>query len=952
MGHAWMGVLICLVAAGTTASAGKTQSIFFAQERLAKVFRNADKYPWAAKTRDEVITSVAPWLKYSDDELWNLPFGATIQRSHMVWSNGHCPACKQPVTMYSWKHAPHERLWKVWCPHCRAVFPTNDFYRFYQSGLDKHGIFQPEKADRALLFNAEHPDPRDPLHGYGVDDGEGYVDGDKRWRFIGWYLNFAHWSVLIHDGIVNLSAAYALTGDPVYARKAGILLDRLADVWPEFDYREQGFVYEKRKTGGSIRYSIDNCMQVRNLAFAYDQVFDALKGDVNLVSFLAEKAKRHDLRNTKSSFNLIQQNIEQNLFGHALAYPDTIASNYPQPEITRAVIHTILGWPGNREDVQRKLDALIAGATGADGVSGEKGLVGYGGWAVRELGLLIEKFSWIDDRFLAETFKRHPQLNDSWRFHIDTWCFQKYYPLIGDGGAFARRMTDYRGLHFGGKYVKPLDPSMYTFLWKLYQQTGDPAYVQVMVHQNGGKLEGLPHDLFCDDPEALRQEVAAVIAKHGRVIKTGSVNKEDWCLAILRAGAGDTGRALWVSYDAWGAHGKPNGLNIGLFAHGMDFMPQFGYPQVQYGGWASARARWYRGAVAAQNTVCVDGQMQRRGRLKWPSGVSRALGGKTALWADGEVLKAVRVSAPEIIGGQQFERTVGMVALADNRSYIFDIFRVVGGKEHAKFQHTQLGTVTTEGLTLKPAAAWVCDTGAGQDSSSVLKEFQTDTNPAPGWSVEWEINPFYSDSPKDAHFRYIGLTRDAEASLCKGWVLTRGRDTSPDASWLPMLMVRRTAQAAPLASTFVSLLETWRGKPVVKGAIRPEMRDENDQPVSEANVVIQVALAGGGMDMIIARDVEDPLKRNPGADFMHAENLRLKFDGDFGFVRWDGPRTIGSVVLCNAKSLLVQGMQIRMKEVAPHLEIAFTQGQARVLYGKAEAVAEIRLQNKPVHLLR
>ena len=36
-------------------------------------------------------------------------------------------------------------------------------------------IVDPELADRLLLFNEEDPDPSDPLHKYGVDEGEGWL---------------------------------------------------------------------------------------------------------------------------------------------------------------------------------------------------------------------------------------------------------------------------------------------------------------------------------------------------------------------------------------------------------------------------------------------------------------------------------------------------------------------------------------------------------------------------------------------------------------------------------------------------------------------------------------------------------------------------------------------------------------------------------------------------------
>ena len=61
----------------------------------------------------------------------------------------------------------------VQCPHCHELFPKNDFEKFYRSGLDAHGVFDTTRADRSLLYNTEHPDPKDPLHAFGVDDGEG-----------------------------------------------------------------------------------------------------------------------------------------------------------------------------------------------------------------------------------------------------------------------------------------------------------------------------------------------------------------------------------------------------------------------------------------------------------------------------------------------------------------------------------------------------------------------------------------------------------------------------------------------------------------------------------------------------------------------------------------------------------------------------------------------------------
>src|SRR5690606_41959105 len=109
--------------------------------------------------RDSLVASAQPWMELSDDELWELMFGNTIPRAWQVLSDGDCPACKKPVRMYAWVPDALNEPWKMRCPHCDQRFPTNDFAKFYRSGLDEHHVFDPERADRSLLFNTEHPDP-------------------------------------------------------------------------------------------------------------------------------------------------------------------------------------------------------------------------------------------------------------------------------------------------------------------------------------------------------------------------------------------------------------------------------------------------------------------------------------------------------------------------------------------------------------------------------------------------------------------------------------------------------------------------------------------------------------------------------------------------------------------------------------------------------------------------
>ena len=72
--------------------------------------------------------------------------------------------------------------------------------------------------------------------GVGIDDGNGYSDGEHRWMFIATYLIYGQWKRHVYAGITHLADAYTITGDVAYARKAGILIDRLADLYPTFDF--------------------------------------------------------------------------------------------------------------------------------------------------------------------------------------------------------------------------------------------------------------------------------------------------------------------------------------------------------------------------------------------------------------------------------------------------------------------------------------------------------------------------------------------------------------------------------------------------------------------------------------------------------------------------------------------------------------------------------------------
>jgi hypothetical protein len=823
-----LSLVLVAAAAGAMHAAAPSNSVFYPAEAVRVARANMERHAWARAVRDRLVQAAEPWRRMSDEQLWSLMFGNTIKRSWMVWSNGHCPSCKRDVPMYTWEMDALARPWKVRCPHCKELFPKNDFAAFYQSGLDEHNVFDPARADRSLLFNAEHPEPGDPLRSFGVDDGEGYVDGDKRWRFIGAYLIYGQWKQAVLGGIRALAAAYLVTGDRSYAHKAGVLLDRVADLYPSFDFGKEGVMYEGPPMAGYVSTWHDACEETRWLALAYDQVRDALADDAALVAFLSERSHRYGLANPKATWADIRRNIEDGILRDAIKNRQRIYSNYPRTEIALATILIVLGWPENRADVFAIVDPMLQKATAVDGVTGEKGLAGYSAYTIQGVAGFLAQLARMDPALLADIVRRHPKVVDMFRFFVDTWCFTRYYPTTGDTGSYAAPVPRYAGAGFST--TPDVEASMFTLMGQMYRLTRDPVFAQLAWLANGRKPDGLPHDLFCADPASLAKEIASAVKRHGAEPVVSSVNKEQWRLAIMRSGKGDSARAVWLDYDAGGAHGHADALNLGMYAFGLDLLPDFGYPPVQFGGWGAPRAVWYK-MTAAHNTVVVDGANQH------------AASGDCTLWAVGKSLQAIRArcaGAPQV---KRYERTVALCD-AGQGAYVVDVFRVKGGSEHVKFQQGHFGTLEVAGVALQPEPDF------GHETQ--MRAFRAASMPESGAQILWTVQDRLKLLPpgRAVMLNHWELTRDAHVGTCEGWLALGGYNATEE-FWIPRLFVRRRGQ--DLASTFVAVMEPHTGSPAVRSVRRLDGPSAND-----GTVALEIVRSDGLRDILIIADAEAP----------------------------------------------------------------------------------------------
>jgi hypothetical protein len=386
-------------------------------------------------------------------------------------------------------------------------------------------------------------------------------------------------------------------------------------------------------------------------------------------------------------------------------------------------------------------------------------------------------------------------------------------------------------------------------------------------------------------------------------------------------------------------------LNLGLFAKGLDLMPDLGYPPVQFGGWDSPRARWYVN-TASHNTVVVDGENQQRALdhghppadIDPVEAVHTLLGAVVAahpiIWGDGEVFRAIRVSGPALVGGKQYERTVAMVDVSERDFYVADVFRVVGGVDHAKFTGSHFGNITTQGLSLSPSEDF------GHDTQ--MRNFQTDPSPHPGWSADWKIEDprRYLPEGSDVHLRYTDFTQGAEASTCEGWLLTGHYDDA----WIPRVMVRRRAESAPLSSTFVAVIEPYEGASAIAAMRRLPVETADGQPFPDTCVAIEVKLVDGRRDLLISADAENPLSLSPSLrkdrKLVQRES-DVTTDSALTWVRLSAAGDVERIAFWRAEEVSVKDVTVRINTGATFVEIRFDRGVPSLASGNPQDVSEV-----------
>ncbi len=882
---------------------------------LSRLSQNIKEHEWAKERRNSLLQRAQEICSLDDDFIWRLIPGPNIPRTGQVNEVVGCPNCGTKIDKYGrhpWLVDILKKPWKVKCPSCGEIFPKNDFEAFYKSGLNESGIFVLEEADRTLLFNTECEDTKD----LWVDDTTGYWDKEgNQLRFIGCY-GFKLWEWIL-DSLVTLRDAFLYSNNPIYARKGLIFLDRIADVYPDIDYPywfKKGFPCSCGRSGYGRLYG---CIWEPFIAVKLCTAWDAFRpciDDDAVLDFLRDRRRQYKLKGNKGTPEDLIENIENNILRHIIAdvlrrnirgnsgmhqYAMTIAAiSLDHPQETLEAIEwlfrpEVIGGDDGNTSLGGGLPNILLGKMDRDGM-GDEGSTGYNLLWVNMLEEIYRVLSRYGHEKLSYWWMGFKKLNTSRRTQFDMICIDRFIPNIGDTGTTGAPVMKEIKLSNNKKLSGWSTPEQYVRFFYLYK---DPELLRMAHYLNGSSYNGLAgkdevrsenststlargvytDEIFETDSEGIIKSLERIIREQGVLVPESKCHN-GYGIAILRRGIGDFKRALWIYFGRSYGHGHRDNLNIGLYAFGLDLLPDLGYPESA-SSWPK-RIGWTSHTIS-HNTVLLDKTRQRPGHT----------GHMTLFKVSPDVQVIEAKSDVAYPNATLYKRTVCMIDISDEAFYIVDFFRAAGAKDYHYSFHGAEGEVKVQGAKLIPqekgtyagphinyGEPYDGDTTSSTYSGSgfqYLSDVERDTNPEEIVAVDWEIKDTWGllEEPRDIHLRLTLIQPNGELALANG--IPPQRSLSVPDSLKYVLLYREAPK--DLGTSFVSVIEPYETKRKIMYISKADLQFT---PLDGSKLTfidgVKIEMEDGTTDYIISSTLPDA----------HVElKDGIRFSGIFGFCR-------------------------------------------------------------------
>lgn len=597
---------------------------YYTKKKIATAKANIQKYEWAKHIFEEALQSADEAAAKSDDNLraWFSEFTPISQCD--------CPYCGHHWQDYTW-HWTKEKPDQLQCNYCNNItsvehFRENDTFNV----IDPQGTIHP------------HPVYR---------DSTGKVHPIRQ-------LIFFQKNAYAYQWIKNLGIAYAVTGKEKYAKKAVVLLKRLAEVYPGFGIHDN-FRFEPDPFGwaGKLRmWHYTDAYTLQNCAATYDAIYHS--------KALNKKDKAF---------------IESNLFQAGLDFltavqptqgiSNDIAFRYAGVVMLGRTLesHDAIAWA---LDPNEGYPAFVDKLFYEDGTWHERA-PGYHNMAMRPLPTIVELLHGYSDppsyretdRFDDINLKDNQKLGRIFSVLLDMRFPDGTIPPVNDG-----RMG-----------VKP-NPMP---LEAIYNWTGDEDWLEKANQAHQGKLleNGDLYALFNRNPN-IDQKMNSI--QTDVVIPEISKRFDGMGLSMLRRGKGADQIVFTLHHHKYTSpHTHYDALSTILFANGREMLSDFGYPSFS----TMLRINWYLKTLS-HNTLTVDTNNQYA-----PYSVANWIHhGDLFSACEAEAWEAYRFTC------EPYFRQIALVDGEGGHIYAVDIFRGEGGSAHDFALHGEGDTLTLGAL--------------------------------------------------------------------------------------------------------------------------------------------------------------------------------------------------------------------------------------------------------------
>lgn len=814
----------------------------------------------ALREEGEVTERAERWLQMSDDQVYNIIPGPAIPRMYGTYATAEpgrgegkgCPVCGTDLfegrnPYYPWRYTVDPLDWKLTCPSCETVFPSND----WAAGDMTSGPF--------------------PDDGFGCEPVEPVLAPDGtpwRWPFIAYYHQHAAYQREFTPGIIETARAYAATGDRAYAHKSAVALLRFAesmiDMSLNLNHRKRavrgvllgpvGAPDESRflplgpRSWAYVQSNWDY-RRMQDAARAWDLIFDAL--DEEIVEF-AQRNHHPQIQSIEDFRHFVETGILR--VPIQMAMDKSLERNWPGPEVTAATLALCLGteratavadWVlnvGCRAPTRFGLTNMFyKDGGGEESPSYNRGhVIGFSNICeILDDLMALHPEICVPPRFVSPA--RDPKFRNMFDFALDTSLIGRVAINVGDSGRAGR--------------ANPEEPRQGSPLglenWiTAYRATGDPRFAQAMYGPDGSLAEEI------EDPE-LRRAAEQAGEELGWQVEIPSNVLDGYGFAILRSGEDDDQRAMWMHYTRITKHNHPDMLTYGLAGLRRELLPELGYPRGWGDGLTSSWGSHYKTKITGLSA----------------NDFSRA---HLTTFAGEPPVQLAAAESYATLDGERCtrQRTIALIDLSPTSFYALTIERVHGGEEHTFSFHGPDGHAEIENVQMQPYEGTALGEGleygdrsaAEHDPELGVLAFMYD--PARGqpegvWSMNCTLG-----NQDDVYLRMTGVYPEGG-----DLVLAMARNPIGVELYEMPWAILTSRGEAPLTRQYLNVIEPHKGEAAIRNIERVEVSGGDPEATFEP-LALRIT-TDEFVDTVILQHEAGPTLTADG----------ISFDGEFGFWR-------------------------------------------------------------------